>query len=33
MNKEDWLNKKFDVYLDPLYYEEIPLYKFHGKTY
>jgi len=33
MNKEDWLNKKFDVYLDPLYYEEIlPLYKFHGKT-
>jgi len=33
MKKENWLDKKFDVYLDPLYYEEIlPPYKFHGKT-
>lgn len=33
MNKEDWLDKKFDVYLDPLYYEEIlPPYKFNGKN-
>ena len=31
MNK-DWLDKKFEVYLDPLYYEEIlPPYTFHGK--
>ena len=33
MKKENWLDKKFDVYLDPLYYEEIlPPYTFHGKT-
>ena len=33
MNKENWLDKKFDVYLDPLYYEEIlPPYIFRGKT-
>lgn len=28
-----WLNTKFDVYLDPLYYEEIlPYYDFDGKS-
>lgn len=33
MKKEEWINKKFDVYLDPKYYEEIlPPYRFHGKT-
>ena len=33
MNKNRWLNKKFEVYLDPIYYEEIlPPYKFKGKT-
>lgn len=31
--KKNWIDKKFDVYLDPLYYEEIlPPYKFNGKT-
>jgi len=33
MSKENWLNKKFDIYLDPIYYEEIlPPYRFHGKS-
>ena len=32
MNQK-WLDKKFEVYLDPLYYEEIlPPYKFDGKS-
>jgi len=33
MKKENWLDKKFEVYLDPLYYEEIlPPYEFQGKN-
>ncbi len=32
-NNKKWLNKKFEVYLDPSYYEKIlPKYNFNGKS-
>ena len=31
--EKDWINRKFEVYLDPLYYEEIlPPYRFGDKS-